>query len=123
MVRSASGAVATGDVPITAKNLPDYAPAPSDVDAAVRAFEEAGFETGPPLGIAFSIAGPVALFAEVFLTGVRQADDGGFVCGREGEEPVRELPLAALPEDVAALLVAVTFEPPAEVFGAGDAWE
>jgi hypothetical protein len=120
-MRAASGRELTGDTVITADNVADYLPSPDDVAAARAAFARAGFATGEPVGIAFSIAAPRSTFERVFGVAVHPAEGGGFVAAApDGRSGTRELPLAALPDDLARRLVAVTFEPPAELFGPGD---
>ncbi len=120
-MRAASGRQLEAGTPITAANIADFEPARAHVDAARQAFIDAGFVTGELVGIAFSITAPRWMFENVFGTTVHPAEGGGLVAASaEGPWGTRELPLGALPPDLARLLVAVTFEPPAEVFGPGD---
>jgi hypothetical protein len=103
-------------VPITTRNLADYAPAPEDAEAARRAFRDAGFEVGELVGISFSITAPRSRFEEVF--GIRlRVDERGAVAASDREAPRGglELPLGRLPRSLAERLVAVAFTPPAEL--------
>lgn len=111
LVRSASGERLRGDVPITSENLGRYLPSPQDVGTARAAFRRAGFEVGEAVGISFSATAPVSTFEEYFATTLRVLPDGSVEAG-----PGRlELPLEALPKELADLLVAVTFTPPADL--------
>jgi hypothetical protein len=116
LLRSASGEEVTGLTPITADTLSRYAPDPADVERLARGFREAGFEVGAPVGISLTVTGPLALFEEFFGVTVSRARDGGWVAG-DAAHGRRELPLSALPTEVAARVSAVTFDEPAEPVG------
>jgi hypothetical protein len=115
IVRSRSGKRIRGDVPITAANVHEYAPSPEDVAVVRPAFEGFGFETGPLVGISFSITAPASVFERSFRTTLRVGTDGSVeaVQGQRSLGP--ELPLASLPRSLSERLVAVTFSPPAEL--------
>ncbi len=115
VVRPASGERLPADAIVTTDTLDRYRPTADAVDHVTRAFADAGFEVGPFVGIAMSIAGPASRFERVFRTRIGPADEGGVVAGLETSEPGRQLPLRGLPDDLSALLEAVTFEPPAEL--------
>ena len=119
IIRSQSGKRITGDTLITAETIRDYQPAEEDVDAARAAFTQAGFETGPCVGISFSITAAPQTFERFFATRLR-VDERGVVAPDRGEGPDGlELPLGALPGELSSRLVTVTFSPPAELFGGG----
>ncbi len=118
-MRPGSGRELSGHSVITADNIADYVPAPHDLAVARALFEQAGFEIGEPVGIGFSITGPLGLFERFFGTRVGPAEDGGYGAFA-GDEGRRELPLATLPGELTQRLIAVTFEPPAQLFGPGE---
>jgi hypothetical protein len=118
VLRPGSGRELTGATAITAANLAEYLPDPGDLELVREAFARAGFEVGNPVGIAFSVEGPRSSFERYFATTVGPATEGGFGAF-EGGTGQRELPLSALPPPVRERVVAVTFEPPAELFGPG----
>ena len=117
LVRSASGAQLTPETRITVENVADHAPAPDAVDAVRGALQRAGFELGPLVGIGFAITGPPDAYERTFGVRVVAAPDGGW--GVEHHSAVvRELPMTKVVPDLARHLVSVTFEPPAQAFGA-----
>ena len=85
--------------PITAATLARNQPPNEAVEAARKLFRESGFQLGPYVGISFSILGPPSLFETFFGTRLEKLQD-------------YELPLNALPREMAALIEAVTFTPP-----------
>lgn len=110
VLRPGSGRAITGESQITAENLEQFAPNPSDAEVVARTLADAGFDVGPVVGIAMSVSGPRERFEEFFDIRAADAEDGGWVVAGGG----RELPLEALPDDVRERVQAVTFEPPAE---------
>jgi hypothetical protein len=81
---------------------------PADVSEVLAWFQERGFETGPVVGISFSISGSHDLFRDVLGdTSALDASEGG------------ELPLDALREDVAAHVAAIAVTAPPD-FGPGN---
>jgi hypothetical protein len=108
VLKPASGRAITGTSQITAANLHEFSPDPGDVAAVAQALRRAGFQVGPLVGVAMSLAGPRDAFERYFGVPVRPAEDGGWVAGDDG---ARELPV---PAELAARVHAVTFEPPAE---------
>ncbi len=116
LLRPASGRALTSESMITAETIDQYRPAPEDVNDAVAAFRAAGFDTGHPVGIGFALIGPRSTFERFFRTEVREVEGGGYGAF-EGDVGHRELPLSGLPPDLARRVVAVTFEPPATLFG------
>lgn len=114
LVRSASGARVTGETKVTAETIDRYRPDPGDAQAARAAFTARGFEAGPLVGIAFAITAPQETFETTFGVRLEARDDGAVaIAGRSG----LELPKEALPQELARLLAAVTFSPPADLHG------
>ena len=122
IVRSASGRDLRSGEPVTSENIADYTPAPG-VGSAVRDwFRQAGFDSGEVVGPTFSITAPIAAFEEAFGVAVHPAEGGGFVAAaRDGIHGTYELPLDRLPGGLVELVLAVTFEPPAQAFSEEDA--
>lgn len=114
LIRSASGREVGPEAVVTAETLREFAPAPEDVAAATQGFRALGFETGAFVGISFSITGPAERFEEAFGVRLRRSDRRG-IRTADGSD---ELPLDGLPDDLAALVTAVTFVPPPD-FGPG----
>jgi hypothetical protein len=81
-----------------------------EAEGVARALRAEGFEIGPHLGIAMAATASRGTFERFFGIEVQDAPDGGWVT--EGGR--RELPLGALPGDLAARIQAVTFDEPAE---------
>jgi hypothetical protein len=117
LLRPASGEEITGQTPITADTLARYAPKPADADRVARGFREAGFQVGPALGITMAVTAPRALFEGFFGVSVARSPDGGWVADGEEAGGRRDLPLKRLPQDLAARVLAVTFDEPAELVG------
>lgn len=122
LLRPASGRPITGASRITAQTLGEYAPDPADVETVGAALAREGFEVGPMVGVAISVTAPRRRFEEVFGTPVAAAQDGGWqTVGTDGAG-TREIPYGRLPEEVAARVQAVTFEPPAETTPDDASW-
>jgi hypothetical protein len=115
LLRSASGKAVGGDTVISADNIAEYAPSPGAVSAAQQAFQAAGFEVGPMVGISFSIAAPIRTFEQFFRVKIKQQKDGSLEVLQNGVSYGLELPLNAVPRTLSGLIAAVTFEPPAEL--------
>ena len=122
IVWSASGRDLRSGEPVTSENIAEYTPAPG-VGTAVRDwFRHAGFESGEVVGPTFSITAPTEAFEETFGVAVHPAEGGGFVAAApDGIHGTYELPLDRLPEGLVELVLAVTFEPPAQTFSEEDA--
>lgn len=71
----------------------------------------AGFEIAAPLGPTFTIAAARSRFEAFFGTSL-VVDDSGFLRSVTTEEGGRELPVAALPEELQEKVESVTFVPP-----------
>lgn len=119
-LRSASGKSFNGQTAITSENIADYLPSSEVVEKARRAFTELGFEVSEPAGIGFSITAPTGVFKKVFKIKTISDKRGGIkAVASKGAEANYELPLKALPEEVAQYVSAVTFSPPPD-FGPGN---
>jgi hypothetical protein len=104
LLKPASG-VMPRDTDITAANIRALAPAPEAVAEVQRAFADAGFESGPVVGLSFSVTGRRSLFNRFF--GIRSAGTTKGV-----------IPLERVPDSVRRHLSAITFPPPPD-FGPG----
>lgn len=91
------GGPLTGREQITATTVGAFQPSTASFATAGEYFRSHGFTVWPGAGISFSITGPRAIFEREF-----------------GDVDSLELSLDRLPEDVAALVQAVTFTPPPE---------
>lgn len=112
VLRSASGKAIDGETIITSENIRDFVPSPETVARASETFAAAGFDVGEMVGISFSISATVSTFEQVFETSLRQEERGGVEAVQDDGSGSYELPLDALPESLANLVVAVTFTPP-----------
>ena len=119
LIRSKSGKRIGGDTEITSKNIAEYQPSSADVEEVQAAFQAAGFETGNLVGISFSITAAIDEFESFFSTRLERQQSGAIAVHEPGSEPRSELPLDHLAPRIAERVVAVTFDPPAELFGAG----
>ena len=111
ILRSASGRSPGPASAVTAANVADYAPSPDAARRVSHALEAFGFSVGPMVGNSFSITGPPELFERYFRAKVAKR------AGRRLPEDL-EIPLGALPKDIAGDVAAVTFSPPPD-FGPG----
>ena len=122
IVRSASGRDLRSGEPVTSGNIADYEPAPGVATAVGDWFRHAGFDSGEVVGPTLSITAPISAFEETFGVAVHPAEGGGFVAAApDGIHGTYELPLDRLPEGLVELVLAVTFEPPAQTFSKQDA--
>jgi hypothetical protein len=112
VLRPASGKTIDGKTLITSDNIRDFVPSPEAVARATSAFAAAGFEVGNVVGISFSISATVDTFEHVFETRLRRSERGGIEAVRDDGAGNYELPLKALPQSLANLIVAVTFMRP-----------
>lgn len=133
VMRPASGEPLTGDEAITAETLSRFAPDRDVVREVARAFDEAGFETGPLVGISMSLSGPRERFESLFDVTLEPDGNGGWKVAGESagqeesaqEESVRgapdtaatdaaerALPTERLPATIAAGVQSIVFEPP-----------
>jgi hypothetical protein len=111
LVKPASGRKLGPSSRITAESLPEFLPDRGEAETVARELAAAGFEVGPLVGIGMSIAGPRELFEQFFGTPITAAEEGGWAIA---DGTTRELPLHAVPEEIAERVHAVTFEPPVE---------
>jgi len=119
-LRSASGKSFNGQTAITSENIADYLPSTELVEKARRTFTELGFEVSEPAGLGFSITAAASVFKKVFKIKTTSDERGGIkAVSATGAEGSYELPLKALPRELAQLVSAVTFSPPPD-FGPGN---
>ena len=117
VLRPASGRAITGGAEITAETLAQYAPDPTDAAVVTAALVEEGFDVGPLVGIAMSLAGPRRRFEEVFGVRLTEAEDGGWRVEGADAPRMRRLPADRLGPEVARRVHAIELEPPAELTG------
>lgn len=119
VLRSASGKSFNTQTAITSENIADYLPSPEVVEEARKALAEAGFEVSKPSGIGLSITAPARVFQKIFKVKTVPDGRGGVrVLAPGASEESYELPLNALPKELAKYVVAATFSPPPD-FGPG----
>jgi hypothetical protein len=112
-LRSASGKSFNTHTAITSENIADYLPSSEVVEGARKAFAEAGFEVSKPTGIGLSITAPARVFQKVFKVKTVPDGRGGVkVLAPGAGEGSYELPLNALPKELAKYVVAATFSQP-----------
>lgn len=99
VVLGPAGGVRLAEEPVGAASLAAHLPDPETAERVRDWFVARGFEVGPVVGIAFSIVAPLGRMEEVF---------GGW----EAHERGGEVPMRALPPDVAGAIRAVTTQPP-----------
>ena len=119
LMRSASGREFTGTTAITSENIAEFVPDRGVASAAQSAFQRAGFETGPLVGVSFAITAPPETFDRFFKIEVQLNEDGTTVARRGRTIVNTELPLDAVPAELRESVRTVTFEPPAELFLSG----
>jgi hypothetical protein len=100
--------------PPTAANLAEWQPPAGAADAATAFLRQLGFTVEPSGETALRISGRAGLFQNVFQTVLKKTKRGGVVCHDDSPD----LPLAALPAPLRAVVEAVGFEQPPE-FGPG----
>ncbi len=99
VVLAPAGGARPVEEPVSTANLAAHQPDPEAAERVRAWFVARGFEAGPLVGIAFSIVAPRGRMEEVFS-------------GWEAHEHGGELPMRALPPDVAGAIRAVTTQPP-----------
>ena len=113
VLRAASGRRLTSSTRITAANVSEYEPSRQAFERVAAWFKSAGFDVGNPAGNSFSITAPAEVFERTFKARVAFGRRGGIRIAGRGRKQGVELPLDALPEDLAGMLEAITFvEPP-----------
>jgi hypothetical protein len=109
MLRPASGVEISPDAQITSKNVHEFAPHPNAYRTASDTFRSLAFETGPLVGVSFSITASVDTFIRVFKADLQRNSKGGIES--KGGELI--LPLNHIPENARKTIQVVTFiEPP-----------
>lgn len=133
VMRPASGEPVPGDAAITAETLDRFAPDRGVAAEVARAFDEAGFATGPLVGISMSLSGPRERFESLFDVTLEPDGSGGWkVAGdaaRDGDaargapdaaatgDADRALPTERLPARIAGGVQSIVFEPPVSLDG------
>ena len=115
VLRSTSGASPPTDRPITAADISEYVPDPRGAAAVQEWFARQGFDTGPVVGISFSISGLRSRFEERFgdELAVAPSEEGApMEVHRRGGG--RELNLDRIDPDIRDRIAAVAFSPPVE---------
>jgi hypothetical protein len=112
ILRSASGQSPIESRAITAENIDRFVPPPGIAAWVATTFQSLGFDTGPLVGISFSITGSVRLFRKVFGATLCQTDDEGVACLYPSGATGMELPLERLEPKMLQAIHAVTFTPP-----------
>jgi len=109
--KAADGTDPDPAVPITSENIDRYKPDPRAVAEVRGLFTRLGFESGPAVGIGFSITAPMDKFTQVFEVPLRERVPGEV--GRLDDEGdfTLELPITPLPKGVRSFISAVTFTP------------
>lgn len=100
--------------PPTAANLSEWQPPAGAPGAATAFLRQLGFTVEPSGDNSLRISARAGLFQNVFQTVLKMTDSGGVVCHDDSPD----LPLAALPAPLRAVVEAVGFEQPPE-FGPG----
>lgn len=95
-------------------NLGEWQPPPGAAQTATTLLRQLGFTVEPSGANALRIGGRAGLFHNVFQAVLKKTELGGVVCGDESPD----LPLAALPAALRAVVAAAGFEQPPE-FGPG----
>ncbi len=112
ILRPASGRAIDGQVPITAENVAEFAPAPSAAARAQEAFRSKGFEVGPVVGVSFSAAGPLRAFEELLGMRIRPGKDGTYDFVAKGKGLGHELSGEKLPEELRDAVQSIVFTRP-----------
>lgn len=116
---AASGKHPDKDSRITTANINEWLPSPEVVFRVGQAFRVLGFEVADPVGISFSISGPVHLFESVFKTHLRRLTSGAIQFSTGGQDSSYELDREKIPRDLRKYVSAITFTPP-PAFGPKD---
>lgn len=98
----------------TAANLNEWQPPAGAADAATAFLRQLGFTVEPSGENTLRIGARAGLFQNIFQTVLKKTASGGIVCHDDSPD----LPLAALPAPLRAVVSAVGFEQPPE-FGPG----
>ena len=102
----------TGYETITAETASAWQADPGHAQRATTWFAAAGFRVDPVVGLSFSIVAPRSQFEQMFRVRFDAPADAALPPGAAFPSQGVELPLVALPPDVAAVVQAVTFPPP-----------
>ena len=119
ILRPASGKKISGKVMISAKNVAEFAPSPGEVSAVAAEFRSGGFDTGPLVGISFSVTGTISTFEKFFGIKIQIGKDKGYEFVTGNKTFSHELPGNELPELLRKSIHAVAFTLPPD-FGPTD---
>ena len=113
VLQSARGKSPSSQTAITSETIEDFLPSQHAIAVARKAFKVAGFELGEVVANSFSITGSVSTFEKALKTRLRREPEGGTMKAvRTDGSATYELPLKALPKEVARIVEAVSFTPP-----------
>jgi subtilase family serine protease len=109
VLQPASGKSPSSETAITSETIEDFLPSQHAVAVARKAFKEVGFEVGEVV----AITGSVSTFEKALKTRLRrEPESGAMKAVRTDGSATYELPLKALPKEVARIVEAVSFTPP-----------
>jgi hypothetical protein len=108
----ASGKTINENTRITSENINEFLPDKETYERAKNYFFKAGFDTGPLVGISFSVTAPVHTFTALFKVKFYKSEEGKITCEKENSTGSLELPVNNLPRDIQELIQSVTFTPP-----------
>jgi hypothetical protein len=114
LLKSASGKAVSDSSVITSETIHEYRPAPNVVASAQKGFQSLGFETGPLIGISFSITAPIQTFERIFRVKLGQTKQGGLQATSPSGKVSERLPTQMLPGSLQAIVTAITFVAPPE---------
>lgn len=114
ILRPASGRAIDGRLVITADNVAEFAPSPSAITTVTARFRSRGFETGPFVGISFSVTGTIRAFEEFFGMKIQLGNDNAYEFVDESRIIGHELKGDALPEELREFVQSVVFPLPIE---------
>jgi subtilase family serine protease len=105
---TANGEVIDYQKTITAENIINFVPDPKMVSSVSNIFRTNGFDTGPVVGISFSITAKVSTFEKFLHVLIQPHKDGGF----EFMDKRRELTGEKLPKVLQNYVQAIVFPRP-----------
>ena len=109
---SATGQIVDGNTIITSENIDSYRPSEETVRCVSQYFRNRGFEVSPLVGISFAISASAQHFSDVFQVSLTEDETNGIQVVIGSDTPRSELPLASLDDEIADLIISVTFAPP-----------
>jgi len=112
ILRPASGQTIDGRSVISASNVAEFAPSPSDVSSVAAQFRSRGFEIGPAVGISLSVTGTIRTFEDFFGMEIQMGKDCAYVFVLKNRIFGHELTGEDLPEVLREFVLAVVFPLP-----------